>query len=452
MISKEPAKLSNAQTAFFDTNRLWSALHSQANRLNRPFAWAGHIPFAMVLTKLMEPRVIVELGTHTGNSFCSFCQAVDENQFETQCFAVDTWEGDAHAGFYDDSIFAELSTYVEDRYGKFAKLHRTTFDEAQSLFEDGTIDILHIDGLHTYEAVRHDFEFWKPKLSKRSVVLFHDTSVYDRGFGVYKLWKELSNIYPAFEFTHSHGLGVLLTGSQQSILHDFIRLLQENQPAIQQLFERTSLAALKEEAMRYQLRFSSQKQDENESLYCELFLETDNSFSESFRMIQMVELSDGSGIVSFDLSKWKNYPQRVRFDPGHQAIVIKNPSARAIDHKGHEHFLLPVKSATIASFQEDLIFGEDPWLEFDFQGIMVNTFEIQIHKRPILETLLAFVREQEVAIKDLNYFLKKATNDLNYYQDEIQKHVDAERKLWTDIQAKDFIIAELQNKRPNHKN
>lgn len=171
-------------------------------------AWIGHLPFANWIIQKKQPKTLVELGTHTGASYFSFCDAVIQEKLPTRVFAVDTWQGDEHAGFYGDEVFGRVQLRNEI-YQPFSTLLRMEFDAAVSHFEDASIELLHIDGLHTYEAVKHDFETWRPKLSEGAIVLFHDTQVTDTGFGVKKFWEEVSSQYPNIELLHSFGLGIL---------------------------------------------------------------------------------------------------------------------------------------------------------------------------------------------------------------------------------------------------
>ena len=101
-------------------------IFEEPRRVKPPYSWVGHIPFAFYLVKQHRPDTLVELGTHTGNSYFAFCQAVDMLNLPTQCFAVDTWQGDEHAGFYDDSVYEDVATYNQQNYADFSTLLRKT--------------------------------------------------------------------------------------------------------------------------------------------------------------------------------------------------------------------------------------------------------------------------------------------------------------------------------------
>ena len=183
---------------------------AQPERVSLHAAWREHIPFGMLLIDLLRPRTFVELGTFLGNSYCAFCQAVQTLGAETLCHAVDNWTGDEQAGFYGPEVLAELQSYHDPRYGSFSRLLKSDFESAVSFFDDASIDLLHIDGHHSYDSVKGNFDSWIGKVSPQGVILFHDTHEFQEGFGVHRFWDELKARYPThFEFRHGHGLGVL---------------------------------------------------------------------------------------------------------------------------------------------------------------------------------------------------------------------------------------------------
>lgn len=206
-------------------------------RLTKVESWHRHIPFSFAILHMLKPRIFVELGTHRGDSYSAFCQGVVQQKLATRCFAVDTWQGDAHAGEYCDEVFNDLRQWHDPRYNEFSSLLRMTFDQALEHFAGGSVDLLHIDGLHTYSAVKHDFESWLPKLSDRAVVLFHDTNVRYDDFGVWQLWAELKEQYPAFEFPFGFGLGVLAVGKQvPAQLLEFLEYAKTNSKQVAEYF------------------------------------------------------------------------------------------------------------------------------------------------------------------------------------------------------------------------
>jgi predicted O-methyltransferase YrrM len=210
---------------------------AEPGRLKPSSAWHEHIPFAMLLIDLARPRTFVELGTHGGDSYCAFCQAVAALQLDTRCFAVDTWSGDAHSQSYGPTVLADLRAHHDPLYGAFSELIQATFDEAGARFADQSVDLLHIDGFHTYEAVSHDFHSWLPKMSSRGIVLFHDIAVTGFGFGVKTLWEEVKARYPSFEFHHGHGLGTLAVGGDQPpAMQEILGASAEDTAALRGLF------------------------------------------------------------------------------------------------------------------------------------------------------------------------------------------------------------------------
>ena len=72
-----------------------------------------------------------------------------------------------HAMFHD----------MEQKYGCRYKLFNTTSSNACRFFSDKSMDVIFIDGLHTYEGVKQDIICFAPKLKENGILLFNDYEV-----------------------------------------------------------------------------------------------------------------------------------------------------------------------------------------------------------------------------------------------------------------------------------
>jgi predicted O-methyltransferase YrrM len=180
--------------------------------------WSGHRNFAYDFMNYYRPKVLVELGSHYGCSAFAFAQAAKDFKLDTKLCFVDTWQGDDFTKKYNNDVYTVFSKTVEECYKEQnINMLRKTFDEAVADFEDGSINVLHIDGSHYYDDVKRDFETWLPKVASDGIIILHDISsdiVLGDVMGSYKYWNELQQKYHyTYSFDFSWGLGIIFLNS-----------------------------------------------------------------------------------------------------------------------------------------------------------------------------------------------------------------------------------------------
>lgn len=177
--------------------------------------WSGHRNFAYDFVSFFKPQIIVELGSHYGCSAFAFAQAIKDFGLNTHFYAVDTWAGDDFTrNDYENDVFSIFKETTDKFYSKQKiDMLRMTFDEALNNFEDMSIDLLHIDGSHHYNDVKHDFYSWLPKVKKDGIIFLHDISedvVLGDVMGSNKFWNEISEEFKnTIRFDYSWGLGMI---------------------------------------------------------------------------------------------------------------------------------------------------------------------------------------------------------------------------------------------------
>jgi len=168
-----------------------------------PSAWKGHRNFAEWLVKYTQPDQVVDLGVDYGYSTFIFANAVQKNG-KGIVTGIDLFQGEGMTGIRNtyDQVMAIVDAI------KFINLEIIKGDfNTVSQTWNRTIDILHIDGYHSYQAVSNDFNTWSPFVPDQGIVLFHDINVPNPDFGVINLFRELEGGHKLY-FLHSYGLGI----------------------------------------------------------------------------------------------------------------------------------------------------------------------------------------------------------------------------------------------------
>lgn len=137
-------------------------------------------------SKALPPKsVAIEIGSYLGASSCFIANGIKNNNGALYC--IDTWQNQAMPE-------AERDTYDEflkntEKYKEIIVPMRGWSNEVVALLKEriDKIDLLFIDGDHSYEACKSDWVCYSPFLKSNSIVVFHDTGWAD---GVNKMITE----------------------------------------------------------------------------------------------------------------------------------------------------------------------------------------------------------------------------------------------------------------------
>lgn len=120
-------------------------------------------------SSLAENSTIVEIGSYLGASTCFLAAGCLKNNGHV--YAIDTWQNDAMSEGKRDT-FEEFKRNTK-RYEKLISPIRSNSREAGEKFLK-TVDLLFVDGDHSYEGVVADLKTWLPKMRNNSWLLLHD--------------------------------------------------------------------------------------------------------------------------------------------------------------------------------------------------------------------------------------------------------------------------------------
>ncbi|MEM4455206.1 MAG: class I SAM-dependent methyltransferase [Thermofilaceae archaeon] len=122
----------------------------------------------------VRPKTLLEIGTASGGTLFLFCQVAEPDAI---VISVDL-PGGPFGGGYPEWRIPLYKSFAKE--GQRIHLIRAdshdpkTLEIVKRILGDGKLDFLFIDGDHTYEGVKRDFEIYSPLVRKGGIIAFHD--------------------------------------------------------------------------------------------------------------------------------------------------------------------------------------------------------------------------------------------------------------------------------------
>ena len=150
------------------------------NRTKNRVGWFDFADFYDYIVSRFDDAVFVEIGTWKGASIKYLAQEVRDTGKNIRLYGVDTFKGTTGEPTQqmDEAVLKDVlyETYLKNI--ESVKAYVTTIigdsHEVHKRFEERSLDVVFIDGDHSYEALLLDLAGWYPKVKQGGIIAGHD--------------------------------------------------------------------------------------------------------------------------------------------------------------------------------------------------------------------------------------------------------------------------------------
>jgi predicted O-methyltransferase YrrM len=182
----------------------------------RPGQFKNEITQLLNSIKVLAPEHLMEIGTAKGGTLFLFCQVASAN---AQVISVDLPAGKFGGGYTasKSKLYRAFAKGNQEIVLMRKNAHDSeTLNEVKGILSGSKLDFLFIDGDHTYEGVKQDFQMYHTLVRRGGIIGFHDIveGPPELVGGVHRFWTEIKDSYRFNEFINelnqvTYGVGII---------------------------------------------------------------------------------------------------------------------------------------------------------------------------------------------------------------------------------------------------
>jgi predicted O-methyltransferase YrrM len=172
-----------------------------------PFQVAEEFVRLLEDVRKLNPQTVLEIGTHRGGTLYFWARLARPDAI---LVSIDLPGGKFGGGYspFRAPIYRRFAQERQKLHLLRANSHAgSTLEEAKRLLAGQPIDLLFIDGDHTYEGVKKDWEMYSPLVRSGGLIVFHDVAGNYGETQVKTFWDTIKTSHAHKEYmTHPEGL------------------------------------------------------------------------------------------------------------------------------------------------------------------------------------------------------------------------------------------------------